>query len=117
MMPKEDLVTVILSVLEREAGMETAIVPVQQLAVTMAVRILARDQELATAYQPLTMTRAQFAEMVELERHRPTRRREMPVSLPNLDTPEIIAERLRILAEIPIGGSDAVDPDVDGCPT
>ena len=72
---------------------------VDRVTITLVDRILDREQMFADASTPAT--RAELLDRLERERYTPLPRREVGASLANLDTPDVVAARLKILREMP----------------
>lgn len=111
MMPTADLESAIRGVLRAQLPfLESA--TVDRLTAALLAGIEVRDRSMDRL-----LTRAQLADRLAVERHLPVpASRPLAASRPNLDTPEVVAARLKILAEMPAydgpwdGTADPDDP-------
>lgn len=112
MMPPEDLAAAVRTALVAELPTHEHAALVDRLAVAITRRILQRDKQLADAYRP-TLTRDELLERLVIEAKQPVPRRPLlPARQPNLDTPDVVADRLAVLADMPdVAPDEAVDVD------
>lgn len=78
---------------------------IDQITSAVAQRIADRESQFRPVDIPAD--RAELLDRLERERYTPLPRREVAVSRPNDDTPEVVAARLAILAEMPVSEADA----------
>lgn len=101
--PPEDLLATIRRVLRTGVPLASSAM-IDRITADMAAAILEREQAFRDTMTPVS--RADLLDRLERERYTPLPRREVAVSRPGPAARDVAAERLKILAEMPLSEFD-----------